>query len=661
MEIINLDMVPGKKSPVCHASQFDEGRVIRFNLYDSGLPFTLDGTESITFEVRKPDGNIVTSTLTNTSDSYVDVVTTEQMTAVKGANLCEVRIEKGETNIGSLNVIMAVEMDPTDGGIASASEIDNLRNQVNEMVAEEVAEQYDSENVIFDSEPTEGHGTGFAVTSEGIKKAIDNAFDYDNTASGSLVHIEDGADNIPVKSLVSEIVAVQNGSGTPSPSNPRAISGFDSGIITRCGKNLFNASTLRAGDYNLTNPTIRVSQDVADRTWVKKGITYTFSFNTGDDFGAVLLVTDENNTIIENLARTYTAKSFTPTNDGYLAIVFLKGRDVPWSTISVADCQARNPMIERGDTATTYEAYNGNTYTFNFGQTVYGGRLDVLSGELTIVKAYTRADSLSWDKNNTSPTQWLYYSRSLQGVARASGDCVCSHCPSLSEPPITVIGANINASRTCYLNFLDAIGTNDLASFNAYITNNNVQLVYELATPIVVQLTPTEVTTLLGENNIFSNTGDVEVEYYTNKAKDILEFVNTEIGKKNGTNIPIEAGSQDSIKTYVDDEISSTKDYVDNGLSGKADRTDLPFVKYQEVDVVLDSAGEGTLFTDNKFVVGIKDIASDSLYVGYAVYYAGTQTKCKAFSRSTLPFTSQSIVSMTRKIGVYYIDNIATQ
>lgn len=177
MEIINLDMVPGKKSPVCHASQYDDGRVIRFNLYDSGLPFTLDGTETITFEVRKPDGNIVTSTLTNTSDSYVDVVTTEQMTAVKGANLCEVRVEKGGTNIGSLNVIMAVEMDPTDGGIASASEIDNLRSQVSGMVAEEVAEQYDAGSVIFDSAPTPGHGNGYAVTSEGVATALGSKAD----------------------------------------------------------------------------------------------------------------------------------------------------------------------------------------------------------------------------------------------------------------------------------------------------------------------------------------------------------------------------------------------------------------------------------------------------------------------------------------------------
>lgn len=95
---------------------------------------------------------------------------------------------------------------------------------------------------------------------------------------------------------------------------------------------------------------------------------------------------------------------------------------------------------------------------------------------------------------------------------------------------------------------------------------------------VITTFEPTEVKTLLGENNIYSNCGDVEVTYYTNKANDILEFVDSEIGKKNGTNIPIEENSQDSIKTYVDDEILSTKDYIDNGLSGKVDEGDcVPF------------------------------------------------------------------------------------
>lgn len=42
---------------------------------------------------------------------------------------------------------------------------------------------------------------------------------------------------------------------------------------------------------------------------------------------------------------------------------------------------------------------------------------------------------------------------------------------------------------------------------------SGVQLVYELVTPIEYQLTQQEVTTLLGTNNIWADTGDVEVTY----------------------------------------------------------------------------------------------------------------------------------------------------
>lgn len=245
MEIINLDMVPGKKSPVCHASQYDDGRVIRFNLYDSGLPYTLDGTETITFEVRKPDGNIVTSTLTNTSDSYVDVVTTEQMTAVKGANLCEVRVEKGATNIGSLNVIMAVEMDPTDGGIASASEIDNLRSQISGMVAEEVADQYDSANVIFDSAPTPGHGNGYAVTSEGVNNALAPKADRSELPDMSDYYDKDETDDL--------LDQKANTSDLPDMSNYYTKSETDTALNDKVDTTDFDATELPIESGSATN------------------------------------------------------------------------------------------------------------------------------------------------------------------------------------------------------------------------------------------------------------------------------------------------------------------------------------------------------------------------------------------------------------------------
>ena len=168
MESFNLNIIPGKDRPVCHASQFDIGRTIHVNLFEGFNVFTLDGTEVISISVRKPDGNVVTEAVTNTSDSYVEFVTTEQMTACFGSNLCELKLEKGADVIGTMNFILEVEQDPLDGGVQSDTQIHNLQTQVADLVAIEVADQYDSANVIFDASPVPGHGNGYAVTSEGV-------------------------------------------------------------------------------------------------------------------------------------------------------------------------------------------------------------------------------------------------------------------------------------------------------------------------------------------------------------------------------------------------------------------------------------------------------------------------------------------------------------
>ena len=50
-------------------------------------------------------------------------------------------------------------------------------------------------------------------------------------------------------------------------------------------------------------------------------------------------------------------------------------------------------------------------------------------------------------------------------------------------------------------------------AINSYLSANPITVVYELATPTTIQLTPQEVTTLLGNNNIWADSGSVEVEY----------------------------------------------------------------------------------------------------------------------------------------------------
>ena len=171
METLNLNKIPSGSNPVVHCSQYDVGRVFRFNLFEGSGVVTLDGTEVIECNVRKLDGTIVTVAVTNTSDSYVDVVTTEQMTAVHGSNYGEIVFKKGSDVIGTVNFILQVEKSPLEGGITSDSSIYNLETQV----ADIVSVQYDSANVIFDNAGTSGHGIPYTVTSEGIKTMVDDA------------------------------------------------------------------------------------------------------------------------------------------------------------------------------------------------------------------------------------------------------------------------------------------------------------------------------------------------------------------------------------------------------------------------------------------------------------------------------------------------------
>lgn len=61
------------------------------------------------------------------------------------------------------------------------------------------------------------------------------------------------------------------------------------------------------------------------------------------------------------------------------------------------------------------------------------------------------------------------------------------------------------------VNFKTSFATVD--AWKAELASNNVQLVYPLAAPIEVDLTPTEITTLLGTNNLWSDTGDIDLTY----------------------------------------------------------------------------------------------------------------------------------------------------
>lgn len=290
MEQINLNLIPGRTMPVAHASQYDVGRTIRFNLFEGDTIYTLDGTETVNVNVRKTDGNVVTEELTVTaSASYVEVVTTEQMTACSGSNLAEIQILKDGNTIGTLNFILEVEEDPLNGGVQSESEIYNLKSQVKSMVSEEVADQYDSNNVIFDSTPTLGHEEPYAVTSDGIASVCNSLANQINSEVASRE-----AEDIVINSRIDGIIALPDGSTTADaelvdirvgangityPSAGDAVRGQFNELnnIVDIDWNIFDISALDWGDGYVkygSNPTAAMSGGsckVSEPIFLKKG------------------------------------------------------------------------------------------------------------------------------------------------------------------------------------------------------------------------------------------------------------------------------------------------------------------------------------------------------------------------------------------------------
>ena len=213
---ITLDLIPNGEMPILYASQYDAGRSFRANIVERKIPYTLDGTELISLTVRKGDGNLVTMDVANTfaNKTYIDFLSTEQMTAVSGFNYGEITIEKNGTRIGSLNFYLQVEGAPDEGGIQSQSEINNLNRQITDEVdrilpdmVDEVAEPIINEKVpekVEELVPDEVE----RVAPDIISQAIGDNY-YDKTAIDNKLTLKANANDVYSKSSVDDKLALK--------------------------------------------------------------------------------------------------------------------------------------------------------------------------------------------------------------------------------------------------------------------------------------------------------------------------------------------------------------------------------------------------------------------------------------------------------------------
>ena len=140
-EYIELNLIPTGEKPVFHAAQYDVGRPIIIKLKNGEDDFTPTDLD-LELQVRKVDNNIVTAVPDSVDGNIVTFLTTQQMCACSGTNLCEVQLSDENTTIATLHFYLVVQRDVLQGGLTSQSEIHDLEEQIAAIVPEVIGDEY---------------------------------------------------------------------------------------------------------------------------------------------------------------------------------------------------------------------------------------------------------------------------------------------------------------------------------------------------------------------------------------------------------------------------------------------------------------------------------------------------------------------------------------
>lgn len=274
------------------------------------------------------------------------------------------------------------------------------------------------------------------------------------TASGAVASFDDGGEDKPVTALSATITPTQTGSGTPSPDNVRPIVGRTEVLIHQTAVNVWDEEW-ESGQYNTTTGEKQANSSTIrckNPIAVVPSQSYYIRIpHTSTISGfAVAFYYDVNGGFI--------SKDGTVVSNGQAITTPNKARYMTFFVSSLYGTTYNHDIsINYPSTDHAYHAYTGRTTPVPLGQTVYGGVLDVTNGELTVTYGY---------------------------IGSYNGETI-------GEP---------------WISSMDAYEAGTTPTTGA-------QVAYTLATPTTVQITPTEITTLLGDNNVWADTGDVSLEY----------------------------------------------------------------------------------------------------------------------------------------------------
>ena len=346
-----------------------------------------------------------------------------------------------------------------------------------------------------------------------------------NSASGSIANFTTSL-ALPLVALKAYINA-QGGGGTPSA--PVAITGFDNVKIYQRGGNLWDEEW-ESGTYNSSDGRPVPSENAIrskNLINIKPNVNFAFYNSTAniqirvyyfDKTEAFLSYTAIN--AINNVA-VFT----TPANACYM--LFAIGN----STTPVTT-NNKNLSINGSTTDTQYHAYNPNSteYTIQLGQTVYGGYVDKGSGKLVITNVKKKLRDFPWSKGNANTAQtgriWFHsFSSDTTYSSYRGGLCDSFTVKDLTGQAWEILSKYEYCSTSS--NFIFCVEDDYSTYTDMLAVYGDVEFTVILRTPIETDITIPDITALVGENNIFADTGNIDVSF----KQGIQEYIDSKIAE----------------------------------------------------------------------------------------------------------------------------------
>lgn len=177
----------------------------------------------------------------------------------------------------------------------------------------------------------------------------------------------------------------------------------------------------------------------------------------------------------------------------------------------------------------TTQAADGNTKTIDLPQTVYGGTLTINkdgSGEVVVDRKYFTGENVTWIKSDY--TFGRFYAVIPDAAYGATiSTVICSQYKSETNRTASETANNycwIRSSTNRQLRVKDD-AKDGLTAEEFRQAMTGVQFVYNLTTPTTIPLTPGQIKSLLGTNNVWSDAGLITVQYTADTKLFIEKYV----------------------------------------------------------------------------------------------------------------------------------------